>query len=133
MISGSSNFAHFQTRLSSYKGSPFALGNWDLHNGGNKVEIMNLNDNIWAEIAEYPFAPMLYEYSSVSLEESVGKFSKWFHILPDVVSVILGGYVNGGDGGIQSTIAQYKDEQWIRLGDLKEARYGHSSIYDGIR
>ena len=77
VIEGSSNFAHFQTRLSSYKGSPFALGNWDLHNGGNKVEIMNLNDNIWTEVAEYPFAPMLYEYSSVSLEESVGELIFW--------------------------------------------------------
>ena len=45
----------------------------------------------------------------------------------------MGGYVNGGNGGIQSTIAQYKDDQWSKLGDLKVARYGHSSIYDGIR
>ena len=74
VIEGSSNFAHFQTRLSSYKGSPFALGNWDLHNGGNKVEIMNLDNNIWTEITEYPFASMLYEYSSVALERSVGEF-----------------------------------------------------------
>ena len=49
------------------------MGNWDLHNGGNKVEIMNLNNLIWTEVAEYPFAPMLYEYSSVSLEDSVGQ------------------------------------------------------------
>ena len=34
---------------------------------------MNLNNLIWTEVAEYPFAPMLYEYSSVSLEDSVGQ------------------------------------------------------------
>ena len=69
---------------------------------------------------------LLSKEASVSFKNELLFFS-------NVIQVILGGYVNGGDGGIQSTIAEYKDEQWTRLGDLKEARYGHTSIYDGIR
>ena len=40
---------------------------------------------------------------------------------------IIGGYP------YYSTIAEFKDNQWRKLGDLEQQRYGHGSISDGLR
>ena len=43
---------------------------------------------------------------------------------------IIGGYQ---DGYYSTTITEFKNNQWRKVGDLAQARYGHSSISVGLR
>ena len=45
----------------------------------------------------------------------------------DSAAYIIGGYVKN-DGRV-STIAQYKNNKWLKIGDLKEEKYCLSAIF----
>ena len=42
-------------------------------------------------------------------------------------------YVIGGQGIISNIVAQYNNDEWKRLDNLKNKRYGHGSIVIGDR
>ena len=46
----------------------------------------------------------------------------------DEAAYIIGGYQGGGSG---ATIAEFKNDQWRKLGDLTHARNRHGSISIG--
>ena len=59
------------------------------------------------------FSLSISEYASVSTQKSV---------------IIIGGR---SDGKRQSSIVEYKDDNWAVIGNLKQARYRHNAIAVG--
>ena len=49
----------------------------------------------------------------------------------DEAAYIIGGHQGSGPHFYSSTIAEFKNDQWRKLGYLTEGRYGHGSISIG--
>ena len=43
--------------------------------------------------------------------------------------MVFGGY---GDSGDMSTVAQFKEDSWTKLGDLNQRRFAHNCIFFGF-
>ena len=68
---------------------------------------MNVTANVWSDGPDYPFGDVIM-YSSISTTESA--------------------YIIGGRG---STVAEFFNNQWFRVGNLKQYRSRHESILIG--
>jgi len=73
----------------------------------------------WNNAADYPFnsGKQISMYGTTSTKESV---------------YIIGGFTNVSSEGLRtSIIAEYRDDKWNIVGNLKQARQAHGAITSG--
>ena len=118
--------------LGSYRNSPFVTGQ-DSSTNGLKTEILNYGAQNWQQVADYPFSNRdryvnrrnqrnldnvinfrIAQYATASIDESVLIFSG-----------------RTGGSAYTSTIAEYKDGSWKKVGNLAQARMAHSAMTSG--
>lgn len=102
-----SNYEHQNTRLGAYNGRPFIVGS-SKGSFKNKVELYQ--ENQWIELDDYPFSSWISDYGIISTDSSV---------------FILGGYTGSSE---ESNIAEYNENGWSEVSQMKDSRRGHSAI-----
>ena len=99
----SSKYSHRSSgRLANYRKNALVTGCGSLYGDcARKTELMNVTANVWSDGPDYPFGDVI-RYSSISTTKSV--------------------YIIGGR---ESTIAEFFNFQWFRVGNLKQYRTRH--------
>ena len=103
-----STYEHQNTRLGAFNGRPFIVGS-SKGSFKNKVELYQ--ENHWAELENYPFSSWISDYGIISNESSV---------------FIFGGYTGSSETSI---IAEYNENGWSEVSQMKTSRRGHSVIH----
>jgi hypothetical protein len=88
----------------------------DPHPANKKTEILNYASKQWNAVADYPFSSRdeISHYATSSTENSV---------------YIIGGYTSPATN--IPIIAQYKNDEWHNVGNLKQTRHSHGAITSG--
>ena len=102
--------------VSSFKGSlaVFVAGGYTADNGYlDSVEVLNLKDGEWKTMSSKLPVPLYYL-------QVVSARSLKYHIYA------VGG--KGNQGGVATIYGLNTSEEWEHVDDLKQSRYGHSTI-----
>ena len=100
-----STYAHAMTRVASVESEVLAVGS-QTH---AKAEILDLSVNRWVSVPDYPFTEVVF---NVPLTTYRGAF------------IVFG-------NSIDTTVAQFKLNQWTKLGEMNYSRRGHGAVMIG--
>ena len=106
-----SRYSHYRTLgLANYKNQALTTG-CESGDCGSKTELFNMETQKWSDGPDYPFG-RIYFYST-------GQSSN--------AAYIIGGPYT------ENVVAEFKEGQWRRLGDLSGPRHRHGSITVGTK
>ena len=91
-----------------YKDEPFIIGDYK----HNFIEFMNLSFELWYRIIEYPYQNRIFGYATVSRSNKV---------------FLFGGCCDDS----WSSISLFEDDEWSKIGDLRQGRLNHIAILYG--
>ena len=100
-----STHAHAMTRVAAVNSNVLAVGS-QTH---AKAEIIDLDVNRWIEAPDYPFSEIVF---NVPLTTYRGAF------------IVFG-------NSVDTTVAQFKMNEWTKLGDMNYNRRGHGTVMIG--
>ena len=101
--------SHRGTRLANYRGFPLALGCRD----NAVLEMFDASTNSWVKKKNYPFSSVYNQFSVVSLSKSV---------------IYFGGRYKNEGWTETNIVAEFKNEDWSKIGEMAMPRSYHSSI-----
>ena len=93
-----------------------------------KTELMDLTTFEWTDGPDYPFASRLFYYSNLISNNKCLRINSYSTSSTAQATYIIGGYSSPDR---LDTIAEFKNNQWSKLGSLSNARWHHGSIRVG--
>ena len=109
--SESTTFVHDGVTMTEYEKEPFIIGDYN----HNQIEFMDLSHAKWFTARPFPFQERFFGYAAVTRPGQI---------------FIIGGCCNWSDQP-QSDVSLYKNDQWQRIGVLKQGRMNHIVVLYG--
>ena len=118
--------------MAYYNGKALTTGCSDSSSCYVKTEIMDMSTLEWSNGQVHILSCIVSYYSRLADNFSAEKFRKVYYYSTAATAdtaYIIGGIYQGS--GYSTTIAQFKNHQWSKVGDLSQGRQYHGSISVG--